>query len=430
MQGVRFLIRVTAAAALMLALTAPAASAATLKGDYRFAGTHDSSCCGAPPLTDLGANSFAQETVGSSSQTVLTFPLSSGVSLPAGVIPADSYSIAAQFRLEEVTGFRRIVDLSTSTSDRGLYNLNGQLNFYPIVTGSTFPAPIQANEYTHVVLTRDVAGTVRGYVDGTEEISFTDSSGDAVFPPGTDVRFFKDDALVGGEESAGAVARIRVYDGALTPAEVADISGKTLADLPPPEIGEDVNIQAAAGRVLVAVPSSAASGSGRARASQKGLRFIPLEQARQVPVGSFLDTRRGTVEMVSATGTRRRTQSGKFSSGLFQVLQARSRRAKGLTNLRLKGASFSRCRARGGRAGAAGLSRRTIRRLRANARGRYRTSGRNSSATVRGTIWTTTDRCDGTLTTVKRGKVVVRDFRRKRNVTLTAGKSYLARSAR
>jgi hypothetical protein len=146
-----------------------------------------------------------------------------------------------------------------------------------------------------------------------------------------------------------------------------------------------------------------------------------------VPVGSFLDTRRGTIEMVSATGSGTRTQSGKFSAGLFQVLQARARRAKGLTELRLKGSSFKSCRARGGRATAA-LSRRTIRRLRASARGRFRTSGRNSSATVRGTVWTTADRCDGTLTTVKRGAVAVRDFRRKRTITVRAGKSYLARA--
>lgn len=412
-----------------LALMAQAASAATLRGDYRFAGTLDSSCCGAPALTDLGPNSFAQEVVDGSSRTVHTFPLSSGVSLPAGVIPSDSYSIVAQFRLEEVSSFRRLVDFSTSSSDRGLYNLNGQLNFFPIVTGSSFPPPIAANNYVHVALTREAAGHVVGYVDGNEEITFTDSFGDAVFLPGSDVRFFKDDAVIGGEESAGAVARIRVYDGALTPAEVAAISGKTLADLPPPEIGQEVNIDSARGQVLVAVPSAAARAAG-ARASQKGLTFVPLEQARQVPVGSFLDTRRGTVEMVSATGTGSRTQSGEFTGGLFQVRQARARRAKGLTELRLKGSSFKNCRARGSRAGAAQLSRRTIRRLRASARGRYRTSGRNSSATVRGTVWITADRCDGTLTTVKRGTVVVRDFRRKRTITVRAGKSYLARARR
>ena len=49
---------------------------------------------------------------------------------------------------------------------------------------------------------------------------------------------------------------------------------------------------------------------------------------------------------------------------------------------------------------------------------------------MRGTVWITSDRCDGTLTKVKRGKVVVRDLRRKRDITLTAGKSYLARGPR
>ena len=201
--------------------------------------------------------------------------------------------------------------------------------------------------------------------------------------------------------------------------------------LPSPVIGVAVNVAAVRGTVTVAVPSAAARASG-ARASQKGLEFVPLTADRQIPVGSFLDTRRGTVELVSATGRGAKTQSGRFNAGLFQVLQGRARSARGLTELRLKGSSFKRCRTGGaaGRAGAAQVSRRTIRRLRANARGRFRTRGRRSSATVRGTIWTTTDRCDGTLTKVSRGKVVVRDLRRRRNITLTRGKSYLARAPR
>ena len=49
---------------------------------------------------------------------------------------------------------------------------------------------------------------------------------------------------------------------------------------------------------------------------------------------------------------------------------------------------------------------------------------------MRGTVWITADRCDGTLTQVKRGKVAVRDLRRKRTVVVKAGKSYLARAPR
>jgi hypothetical protein len=39
-----------------------------------------------------------------------------------------------------------------------------------------------------------------------------------------------------------------------------------------------------------------------------------------------------------------------------------------------------------------------------------------------------TDRCDGTLTTVQRGRVAVRDFRRRKTVVVRAGKRYLARA--
>ena len=163
-----------------------------------------------------------------------------------------------------------------------------------------------------------------------------------------------------------------------------------------------------------------------ARAAQKGVKFVPLEEARSIPIGSFLDTTKGTVALTTARDRAGKTQSGRFTAGLFQVLQSRKQSAKGLTELAMKGsaAGFRSC---GSNASASALSSRTVRRLRANAKGRYRTRGRHSAATVRGTTWTVEDRCDGTLTTVKRGEVAVRDFRLKKTITVTAGKSYLAR---
>jgi CSLREA domain-containing protein len=204
----------------------------------------------------------------------------------------------------------------------------------------------------------------------------------------------------------------------------------TLEDLPKPVLGRSVNIRAVGGRVLVALPPGTAIATGAAHASQKGLKFVPLEEARQIPVGSFLDTKRGRVKVLTATTKRRKFQSGQFSSGIFQVLQSRKKLLKGLTTLQLKGSSFRRCRTgrRGKLASASALSRRTIRKLRANAKGRFRTRGRHSAATVRGTFWITADRCDGTLTTVKRGRVAVRDFRRKKTILVRAGKSYLAKA--
>jgi len=413
---------------------AQAAADGTLRADYELMNTRASSCCGAPPLTDIGpgANAFASDSVGGATRPVLAFPLSNGMSAAtSGVIPSGSYSVVALFRLDETSGYRRILDLAGATQDTGLYVLSDQLSFYPITTSSGDPAPFAAGRYSQVVLTRDGATRqVVGYVDGEQVISFIDSSDQAIIGTQNSLRLFKDDSAVGGEESAGAVARVQLYDGALTAAEVRALGARTLADLPPPVLGEEVNVQATSGEVLVAIPGSATAGRGSARAAQKGLTFVPLSQARQIPTGSFLDTRRGTVALRTARNRKGRIQSGRFAAGLFQVLQSRKRAAKGLTDLRLKGsaARLKSCRSGNRSAGAARLSRRAIRRLRARARGRYRTRGRRSAATVRGTVWTTTDSCAGTLTKVKRGKVAVRDFRRKKTIVVTAGKSYLARA--
>jgi hypothetical protein len=178
-----------------------------------------------------------------------------------------------------------------------------------------------------------------------------------------------------------------------------------------PVLGRTVNVQTVSGRVFV----------------RQGRRFVPVTGERQLPVGSILDTRRGVVRLTSASNTRGGLQSGDFTSGIFGVLQ--SRRLRGLTDLNLTGGSFRGCAARAGsNAAAARLSSRVVRRLRGTARGRFRTRGRYSAATVRGTIWDTIDRCDGTLTHVKRGVVVVRDLRLRRNITVRAGKSYLAKA--
>jgi hypothetical protein len=225
---------------------------------------------------------------------------------------------------------------------------------------------------------------------------------------------------------------VRVIDSTGTPdptpaTRTWTIREATLADLPNPVQGVSVNVDQVSGTVRVGIPGAAAGSRASAHASQKGINFVPLSEARQIPVGSFLDTRKGTVRLQSAANQLGKRQTGTFLQSLFQVRQSKKRSARGLTDLVLKGSSFRRCRARSGNSASAALSRRAIRRLRASARGRFRTSGRNSSATVRGTKWDITDRCDGTLTKVRRGRVVVRDFRRRKNIVLTSGKSYLAR---
>jgi hypothetical protein len=217
----------------------------------------------------------------------------------------------------------------------------------------------------------------------------------------------------------------------------------------PPVLGKSVNVEVISGQVFVKLPPGAAVGAALdgfasatpAAAPVKGQGFIPLTEVRQLPVGSEVDARAGAIRLTSASTQKGKTYTGDFQSALFTVLQSRSRRELGSTTLQLVedgfpgGPSYGVC-ARPGRAQTASvdataarrLSSRVVQLLHANVHGRFQTRGRYSAATVRGTSWDTIDRCDGTLTVVHRGTVVVTDLRRRLNITLHAGKSYLARA--
>jgi hypothetical protein len=192
--------------------------------------------------------------------------------------------------------------------------------------------------------------------------------------------------------------------------------------LPPPVLYRTANAEPVSGEVTVALPPTAG-----ARASIfKGRRFIPLREARQVPMGTIFNTKKGRVRIATATLTRAKAQAGSFFAGLFQVLQRRSQ--KSLTEAKMVGSNFKSCRRPTGKnrariAKKKKINKKVIRTLRANVKGKFRTRGRFAAATVRGTIWSMRDRCDGTLTKVTRGTVVVRDLRARRNIVVRTGKS-------
>jgi hypothetical protein len=204
--------------------------------------------------------------------------------------------------------------------------------------------------------------------------------------------------------------------------------------LPPPVIGKEVNVSLVSGKVFVRLPHGGGGGGG----GSTGPGFVPLTEARQLPVGSRIDARAGTIHLVTAAGRAGTTQTGDFGGAVFGLAQSAKGPQKGLTVLSLlEGAfpgapSYAECRARPtrdrARGTAAAVSSRVLQLLRATAKGRFRTSGRYSAATVRGTSWDTVDRCDGTLTRVRGGTVVVNDFVRRKTVIVHAGHSYLARA--
>lgn len=185
----------------------------------------------------------------------------------------------------------------------------------------------------------------------------------------------------------------------------------------PPQVGKHMKVSRKRGRVKVMLPGA--------------LEYVELGDSASVPVNSLVSARGGTVAVTSARNLSGGTQTARFSGGTFRLAQRRSSRP--ITDLVMAGGNFRQCRAASaGRSVATTSARRTrrVRRLWGSGKGRFRTRGRHGAATVRGTIWLTEDRCDGTLVRVRRGKVAVRDLRKRRTVMVRAGGSYLARARR
>ncbi|MBI5385083.1 MAG: lamin tail domain-containing protein [Verrucomicrobia bacterium] len=190
----------------------------TPAADYLFQNSLASAVGTAPALQNLGSNVFGLVTVDGASRTVLRFAENDGLSLigATGVVPSNVFTAVLLFSFNDVSSWRRLMDFRNATVDDGLYVLNGALQFYPEAGG---PAnAIAANTFVQVVLTRDSAKNVTGYVNGVQQFTFVDDAGDAVLDANGVLRFFRDD---GTEGSAGSVARLRLFDTALSAEQVA-----------------------------------------------------------------------------------------------------------------------------------------------------------------------------------------------------------------
>jgi hypothetical protein len=197
-----------------------------------------------------------------------------------------------------------------------------------------------------------------------------------------------------------------------------------------PRVGKTVIARVVSGRVFVRTPAGG---------------YVALTGAEVLRVGTIVNAVRGRITLTSAarrTQGHTKTQRAEFYAGTFQIAQKRAKRP--FTEIKLRSPSFRKvcgssrrgARAAGGGAGslrattsaAKKRSKKVVTRLWGNGRGNFRTTARHSAATVRGTIWLTQERCDGTLTLVKRGVVRVRDLTAHKTVTVRAGHSYLARA--
>lgn len=172
---------------------------------------------------DAGEVSFITDTVDGQQRVVLHYPWNVGLRVPLDDILPDPgvYTIAILFKPETTGGYVRVLDFKNGTVDFGVYLHGGGLMFYNKAPASG--VSFADGSYHQAVVTRDAAGRLAGYVDGSPSwIDVDDTGRDGVFDAGW-IRLFRDNETGGhsNEASAGNVARIRMYPHALTAAQVA-----------------------------------------------------------------------------------------------------------------------------------------------------------------------------------------------------------------
>lgn len=219
----------------VLALSAAAVAQAASPA-HVYLMNNASDLLGGPALTTLGGDFTSQA-------GRYSFDFNEGFSLENAVDPS-VYTLDFSFSLDAVSGYRRLVDFKNLGSDSGVYNLNTTLNFFTQATGSS--SVFAAGQEARVTLTRDASGVFTGYVNGTQQFQFSDTSGAATFSGANAIAyFFRDDNDVSGEASSGSIDYLSIYNEALTATEVANLT----SPVPEPATG----LLAAAGLGLFAL---------------------------------------------------------------------------------------------------------------------------------------------------------------------------------
>jgi hypothetical protein len=203
----------------------------------------------------------------------------------------------------------------------------------------------------------------------------------------------------------------------------------------PVVVGRSAQVTAVSGEVFIKLPKGS---KHRARASQKApiSGFVPIKGVATVPIGSEIDSRKGQIDIKTASkftkkGQRSRLQHGRFGAGIFKIRQSAkrrgsSKRSKPTTDLVLRTPpGLSRACAAGSKVRP---SKGIVRTLAATVKGAFRAIGGAATITASDGTWIVSDRCDGTLTEVGRGRVSVRDTKLKRTFTLRSGQGYLVKA--
>lgn len=177
-----------------------------------------------PDLIPIGGGGFVSDNTPIGSYLTYGFNQYAGLKFDnaaAANFLGNSHSVEMYYKLTYTTvGPKRLLTYHAA-SDSGLYHYS-YLRFYPFTAGA---ATINSGEYVHVVLTRDNNTQVKVFLNGVKQVEFFDANGTATLDADNELLIFKDNTSGAstGEEAAGSIVFLGLFDFTLTEEEVATL---------------------------------------------------------------------------------------------------------------------------------------------------------------------------------------------------------------
>lgn len=196
---------------------------AVLLADYVFENNLSGNIGGAPAIEFLGSTTnYEVGMIQGWPVTALQIGLDTGLKLDLTQWSiCDEYSIVLHGYIDDVLGYKKLIDFRNIFSDAGLYNLDGAMNY--VIGQAAAGTSLVQGEYFQMAFTRDNNDLVNVYVNGELELSFTDNSFGTDMCSSDFFHFFVDDLATNVESPSGAIARVTIYDHALTEDEVGEL---------------------------------------------------------------------------------------------------------------------------------------------------------------------------------------------------------------
>lgn len=125
------------------------------------------------------------------------------------LLSSGSYTIELYFRLDTITGYKKLVDFDSLGADAGFYNQNGKLVMYNQLTNTD--STIGAGKFEYAAITRD-GSTKDMYIYHNNKVigMLNDNTDQYIYGAEKLLIFFKDDNGTSGEQSSGSVAMIHI----------------------------------------------------------------------------------------------------------------------------------------------------------------------------------------------------------------------------